>query len=361
MKTPVNCQDEEKSSKEVASYALAMHRLAECIIRDLVHSEDNALNELVEYFTTHLVELHDWMEHIVLKDLYREAQEDRVKNDAVAAVRRQCMSTPCRNEKRGCVKVSCCSKWNWLLNSMDESVQKLVAGTQESPEHSSDWCGVSSLKGAALVDTIESLAVVLLGHPKGRIRLFALRQLDILSSLISLKRMHCGGAFQTGKERANFAVPTIGPASTAQMCSNDVSCASGGLYYPRVVASETLKELGEGFEEMFQLQNDRYMHFFSQISSLAISDFLCVYNKEQTQLDLRLSRVNFAEILKNSRPIEESKVALDDSVASLVSTPFGARCMSLESGWQLLIFVSTLALVLKTYCYRPGSALVRLS
>ncbi|RNF21171.1 uncharacterized protein Tco025E_03512 [Trypanosoma conorhini] len=335
------------------SSALALYRLVECIIVELGNDEVGRVARLVEYVRLHLSNLRDRMESLVNEDLYaQKAEGDGVPS--CSSIKRDSFD---REEYKKTLAARR-AKWAWLLDVLE--VSPLRPKELGSSQGSQDWCAVQAICNIALIDLLEGLAVALLGHTKLQVRRTALFLLELVSSLLRLQRLHCGGTARVpdnplldGARCSLYApLPSAGNGGGLSLCTDE-------LISPRVAVADIFGELGEQFEEMYVSNKERYVplaHVLDRgVPSLAGS----LYERfaEETRQGMA---VDDWSIASNSlrEPVSARPAAVGPE-STLVSTSFGAHCLSEDGTTPHFVFVSTTALALLMYGYRPGSALVR--
>ncbi|CBH18553.1 hypothetical protein, conserved [Trypanosoma brucei gambiense DAL972] len=354
LKSGNNSNGSSYGRRSLCSCAFAIYRLAESVIDVLVSEDNGRVEELVKYLTSHLLELRDEMEYITLNDMYVRTTHDDVKDSPQLGRRWDFFSAGAEVRAFNCAVGSRRDKWNWLLIPMNRNVDQLE-GCFSSPE-SEGWYVVRALEGTTLMDALEGLAIILLGHTRRTVRQQALLQLDILASLLSLQRVHCGDQLSTNEDAVGRTHNAPGTSAGMRLGAH----GHEGAQNQRFTASEVLKEVGESFEDMYLSLEESYIPFPASTSWHPKSER---HQKGMGYVGERSFRTHIG-VVESSRgtPADvEMHIRVNNSGSPLVSTPLGDRCMMADSEAYLLIFVSALALVLATHCYYPGSALVRVT
>ncbi|EKG04806.1 hypothetical protein TCSYLVIO_004130 [Trypanosoma cruzi] len=342
----------KRNEKGMWSCALALHRLVECIIVLLGNDEDDRVAHLAEYVALNLMNLRDRMESLVNEELCAVKPEE----NGVAGF--PFSKNSYDKESYHKKLVSCRSKWAWLLNVLDMS--PLIPKESLSSTDSQNWCAVPAVRNAALVDLLEGLAVVLLGHSKLQVRRNALFLLELVSSLLRLQRIHCGATSQVTDSsllddnhyNAHNPMPSTLKASRPSVGAEEPR-------YPRVAVADIFEELGEQFDEMYASNKERYVplvHVFEGRSpSLAgsINDKLTEDAKHRVSRDAWPKPSFYHKVLDCLHP---STIGRE---STLTATSFGVHCLSDDGTTPHFVFVSTTALALLMYGYCPGSVLVR--
>ncbi|ESL09127.1 hypothetical protein TRSC58_03159 [Trypanosoma rangeli SC58] len=343
----------KQDEKSMWSSALALHRLVECIIVELGKDEGDHVAHLTEYVRLHLTNLRDRMESLVNEELYaHEIEEDGVTSCNSAK------NVSFDKEAHQKTLLCCRDKWKWLLDALD--VSPLGPRESNSSLDSQEWCAVPAVRNTALVDVLEGLAVVLLGHTKWNVRRSALYLLELISSLLRLHRIHCGATariqdnpFSDGAHcMLRESLPSAGNAGRLPLSPEGSNSRS-------VAVADIFVELGEQFEEMYVFNKERYVPFVHVLDGRVptLSDFTYERLAEEARQGLP---VDESSINSNSQhnPFSTRPAAIATK-RTLISTSFGVHCLADDGTTPHFVFVSTTALALLMYGYSPGSALVR--
>ncbi|KEG12852.1 hypothetical protein DQ04_01381080 [Trypanosoma grayi] len=346
-----------RGNENMSTCALALHRLAECIIVMLGKDDDERVQHLAEYLTAHLLVLRDKMECLVNNELQAEGKEE-INYPLGTNLKAMSVGDKETHKKKVSFRRA---RWDWLLNAMstDSFSEKEMPCSLSVKE---EWCAIPALRGTAVIDTLEGLAVVLLGHSRRQVRRTALLQLELLASLLRLQRRHC----RFSSETSSFVDVSGSPQQSPHVKAASLGAASSfavyteGLYFPRFAVAEIFTDLGGQFEEMYISQKEPYLPLVRLFDGRVFTPF---YSPDDCSVVsgecrwLRDSCIVGFEDMHDASGVCSAKSA--HQPPSLFATPFGARCLAGDADVPHFVFVATVALTLVMYGYRPGSAIVR--